>query len=46
MGGTMDTLHIRQDALKDGFYPIRLTLKRTGEPDWEAEALIEFALTE
>lgn len=41
----MTTLHIRQDAPKDGRYPIRLTLKRHGQPDLEAEANIEFALT-
>src|SRR5574337_468484 len=46
MRGTMNRLHIRQDAPQDGSYPIRLTLKRTGEPDWEAEAVIQFALTE
>jgi len=43
---TMTTLHIRQDAPKRGRYPIRLTLKRAGEPDLEAEAKIRFALTE
>jgi tetratricopeptide (TPR) repeat protein len=42
----MTTLHIRQDAPKDGCYPVRLTLKRHGQPDLEAEANIEFALTE
>lgn len=42
----MTRLHIRQDAPKDGHYPIRLTLKRHGRPDLEAEANIEFALTE
>ncbi|MCH8969282.1 MAG: CHAT domain-containing protein, partial [Planctomycetes bacterium] len=42
----MTTLHIRQDALKDGHYPIRLTLKRAGQPDLEAKARIQFALTE
>lgn len=42
----MTTLHIRQEALLDGRYPIRLTLKRRGQPDLEAEANIEFALTE
>lgn len=42
----MPTLHIRQDAPKDGHYPVRLTLKRHGQPDLEAEAIIEFALTE
>ncbi len=43
---SMTTLHIRQDAPKDGHYPVRLTLKRHGQPDLEAEANIEFALTE
>ena len=42
----MTTLHIRQDAPKDGRYPVRLTLKRDGQPALEAEANIEFALTE
>lgn len=42
----MTTLHIRQDAPKDGHYPVRLTLKRHGQPDLEAEARIEFALNE
>src|SRR5947208_10453648 len=42
---TMTILHIRQDAPKDGHYPVRLTLKRHGQPDQEAEANIEFALT-
>src|ERR1051325_1399222 len=42
----MTTLHIRQDAPKDGRYPVRLTLKRDGSPDRAAEANIEFALTE
>lgn len=42
----MTTINIRQDALKNGHYPIRLTLKRLGQPDLEAEANIEFALTE
>ncbi|HEX8147621.1 MAG TPA: CHAT domain-containing protein [Pyrinomonadaceae bacterium] len=42
----MTTLHIRQDAPKDGHYPVRLTLKRQGRPDLEAEANIEFALAE
>ena len=39
------TLFIRQDALVDGKYPIRLTLKRPDQPDQEAEAKIAFALT-
>jgi hypothetical protein len=42
----MTTLHIRQDAPKEGIYPIRLTLKRSGQPDREAEARISFALAE
>lgn len=42
----MTTLHIRQGAPTDGHYPVRLTLKRHGQPDLEAEANIEFALTE
>jgi hypothetical protein len=41
----MTTLHIRQDALQDCKYPIRLTLKRPGQPDHEASAKIEFALS-
>lgn len=41
----MTILHIRQDAPRDGKYPIRLTLRREGQPDLEAEASIEFALT-
>lgn len=39
------TLRIRQNAPVDGKYPIHLTLKRPGQPDLEAEATIEFALT-
>lgn len=39
------TLHIRQDAPRDGRYPIRLTLKRPGQPDQEAQANIELALS-
>jgi len=42
----MTTLHIRQDDPHAGHYPIRLTLKRAGQPDLEADAKIEFALTE
>ena len=42
----MSTLHIRQDAPHEGYYPIRLTLKRAGQPDQDAEAKIAFALTE
>ena len=41
----MTTLHIRQDPLQEGHYPIRLTMKRAGQPDIEADATIEFALT-
>ena len=41
----MTTLRIRQGALNRGKYPITLTLKRPGQPDLEAEARIEFALT-
>ena len=41
----MNTLQIRQDAPKEGVYSIRLSLKRSGRPDREAEAKIEFALT-
>lgn len=40
-----NTLHIRQGSLQAGKYPIRLTLKRSGQADLEAEAEIEFALT-
>ena len=39
MAGT--TLHIRQNAPVDGKSLIRLTLKRPGEPDRDAEATIE-----
>jgi uncharacterized protein YoaH (UPF0181 family) len=42
----MTTLHVRQDAPHESQYSIRLTLKRAGQPDIEAEAKIEFALTE
>lgn len=42
----MVTLHIRQDSPKDGLYPIRLTLKRAGQPDQEAEAKVQFALSQ
>ncbi len=38
-------LAIHQNPPVDGKYPIRLTLKRAGQPDLEAEASIEFALT-
>lgn len=39
------TLHIRQNAPDDGKYLIRLTLKRPGQAELEAEATIKFALT-
>ena len=42
----MTTLHIRQSAPHEGHYPIRLTLKRPSQPDMEAEANIQFALSE
>jgi hypothetical protein len=42
----MTTVHIRQVALNENRYSIRLTLKRAGQPDLEAEAEIQFALTE
>lgn len=45
MDVSMPILHIRQDAPKDGVYPIRLTLKRPESPDLEAEAAIAFALS-
>ena len=41
----MITLHIRQDAPQDGHHPIRLTLRRPGQPDLEATAKIQFGLT-
>ena len=41
----MTTLHIRQDALQDGRYAIRLTLKRRDQPDQDAMANIELAVT-
>ncbi len=41
----MVTLRIRQDAPQAGSYPIRLTLQRPGQPDREAEARVQFALT-
>jgi len=40
------TLVITQDDPVNGKYPIRLTLKRPGQADLEAEASIEFALTD
>lgn len=42
----MTTLHIRQRPVQDGKYAITLTLKRPPQADLEAEASIEFALTE
>src|ERR1043166_7831512 len=42
----MTTLHIRQGAPHDGHYPIRLTLKRAGTPEMEAETSIQFAFAE
>ena len=42
----MTTLHIRQEAPHDDYYPIRLTLKRAGQPDMEAKAKIQFALSD
>ena len=42
----MSVLHIRQATPQDGHYPIRLTLKRAGQPEMEAEANIQFNLTE
>lgn len=42
----MTVLHIRQDDPVDDFYPIRLTLKRDGQPDLEAEARIEFVFSD
>lgn len=44
--GIMTTLHIRQGSLREGKYPIRLTLKRPNQAELEAEAEIEFALTQ
>ena len=41
----MTTLKIRQGPLHGGKYPITLTLRRADQPDLEAEAAIEFALT-
>lgn len=38
-------LTIRQHAPVDGKFPIRLTLHRPGQPELEAEAAIEFALS-
>ncbi|MCJ7821677.1 MAG: hypothetical protein MUQ26_01105, partial [Armatimonadetes bacterium] len=42
----MTLLPIRQDAPRDGHYPIRLTLKQPFAPDREAEATIQFALSD
>src|SRR6266404_5417104 len=42
----MNTLHIRQDAPNKNQYPIRLTLMRDGRREMEAEANIQFTLTE
>ncbi len=42
----MTILHIRQDAPDESQYSIRLTLKRAGQPDMEAEVKVQFALTE
>jgi tetratricopeptide (TPR) repeat protein len=42
----MTTLHIRQRPKQDGKYPISLTLKRSDQADLEAEASIEFALSD
>ncbi|HXY34545.1 MAG TPA: CHAT domain-containing protein [Planctomycetaceae bacterium] len=42
----MPTLHITQDAPRDGKYAIRLRLNQDGQPERTAEATIEFALTE
>jgi len=38
-------LTIRQKAPINGKYPICLTLKRPGQPELEADAMVEFALT-
>lgn len=42
----MNVLHIRQDKPVDDSYPIRLTLRRDGQPDLQAEAAIEFEVTD
>src|SRR5437763_593755 len=42
----MATLDIRQGVSRNDYYHIRLTLKRHAEPDQEAEAEIQFALTD
>ncbi len=40
------TLHIRQTPAGKGKHAIRLTLRRPGQPDLEAEATIKFSLTD
>lgn len=40
------TLRIRQEPLRDGQYPIRLTLTPPNQPDIEDNATIGFALTQ
>ena len=42
---TQTILRIRQDAPREGVYPIRLRLERPGLAALEAEAQIEFALS-
>ena len=42
----MTTFHIRQGDASDGWFPVRLTVKQSGQPDQEAEAKTQFALTE
>jgi tetratricopeptide (TPR) repeat protein len=42
----MTTLHIQQDALENGLYLIRLTVREDGDLKGQAEAKIKFALTE
>ena len=42
----MTTLPIRQGDASDGWFPVRLTVKRSGQPNQEAEAKIQFTLTE
>ena len=39
------TFHIRQETPVHGHYPLRLMLQRAGQPNLDAEANIEFALT-
>jgi hypothetical protein len=43
---THTILHIRQSSLDGGKHAIRLTLRRSGQPDLEGEATIEFALSD